>query len=434
MNKIPNNKKTEMAILGAVFISQDNAYNIIESLNIDSFYDTGHQVIFESMKKLLTDGVNIDMITMNDYITRNKIDIATSYLMTLAECVPVTANINDYCNILKRTQYEREIYYLTEKYKEGQIEFDELTEKILSFPALNEEPDEQTLKDLFVATLKKSSEGVAYKFRLEILNKYLGGLDKGELLVIGAHTSQGKSMLGLQLATDFAEQGHNILYCTSEMSPEESARRILSRLTKTNITDFRYGNLDESIKTRISQAGNALGDAWNINIKYTVYTSEIRKYIRRYNPDIVFIDHLHNMDRKEPRLSDYQRVTYNVRDIQIMNIQTKLPFVVLAQFNRNNKEQVREPRLSDLRESGAIEEKANICLFIYWKDQLMQKVKPRRGGESPEKPKLIIAKNRDGVLGKWDMNFYPEYCTFETPEWHNEELMEEVNELIKDRG
>jgi len=115
------------------------------------------------------------------------------------------------------------------------------------------------------------------------------------------------------------------------------------------------------------------------------------------------------MDRKERGLSDYQRTTYNMRDIQIMSIQTGKVFFVLSQFNRNNKE-TREPRLSDLRDSGAIEEKANICLFLYWKNQLENKVEPRYGGEPPETIKMIIAKNRDGVLGKFDMDFYPEYC------------------------
>ena len=435
MIMIPNNLKTESAVLGAILINPDNAYTAIENLTAESFYSTRHQLLFQSMHELFKNGVNIDFITLNDHLKRqNKLEASggMSYITELADSVPVSYSVIDYCNILKRTQYEREVFYLVEKYKEGKIEFEELTAKIMDLPMIRQ-TDEQTLKDLFLSTLKKSSQGVKYKFLLPTLNKYFGGVDDGEIVVIGGHTSQGKSMFGLQLATDFAEQGLKVLYCTSEMSPEESARRILSRQTEINITDFRRGNLEDYLKKKIEVAGKTLGDTWKIIIRYTIYTSEIRNCIRKYDPDIIFVDHLQNMDRKERGLNDYQRVTYNMRDIQVMSIQTRKPFFILSQFNRSNKESVREPRLSDLRDSGAIEEKANICLFLYWKDQLLGKVKPRYGGEPPEDMKLIIAKNRDGVLGKFQINFYPEYCKIETPEWHDEELMEEANQMIRER-
>jgi len=432
MNMIPNNQKTETALLGAILINPDNAYTALENLNENSFYSTNHQLIFKAMTELLKAGVNIDLITLSDYANRHKLDISISYLTNLTETLPVNYNINDYCNILKRTQYEREVFYLAEKYKEGKIEFEELTEKILDFPNLENEPDEQTLKDLFLATLKKSSEGVAYKFGLEVLNKYLGGVDHGETIVLGGYTSQGKTMMAINLATDFADKGLKVLYCTAEMTPIETARRILSKQTDTNIMDFRRGNLDDYVKTKIRQAGEALGDTWNITIKTVLYTSEIKHLILKYNPDIVFVDHLHNMDRKG-NLSDYQRVTYNMRDLQSMALQNKKVIFVLSQFSRNKENgEIREPRLSDLRDSGAIEEKANIVMFVYWKRRLQGKVEPRQGGEPPEELDIIIAKNRDGSIFRTKLDFFPEYCKVKSPEY-DPELMEEANQLIRER-
>ncbi len=226
MNKdldvIPKNIEIEQAILGTVFLNADDAYTAIEHLRVKDFYKTCHQVLFSAMKALLKEGKNIDLITMQDYLKRNnKIEDVggISYITTLIESVPVTYKVIDYCNILRRTTNEREVYFLAEQYKEGKIKFNELKEKILDVPSTDKGADESTLKDLFLATLKHSSEGVAYKFRIPILNQYLGGVDHGETIVIGGYTSQGKTMMGLQLAMDFAEQGLVVLYCTSEMTP-----------------------------------------------------------------------------------------------------------------------------------------------------------------------------------------------------------------------
>jgi|LSQX01.1.fsa_nt_gb replicative DNA helicase len=420
---IPQNLETERAILGLLMTGHD-PYEVIEKLTIMDFYPTSHQIIYNSMRDLFRKGVNIDIITLTDNLkTQNKLEaVGISYLTLLTSSVPVSYNMPDYINILKQTSYKRQVYLLTLKYKDGQIEFNELTEAILKLPQLIRENEEQSLRDLFSATLSQAMKGVPYKFKLPLLNRLIGGLDHSEIMVIGGKTSMGKSMFGLQLATDFAESDLNVLYCTSEMSPVESARRILSRYTSTNIADFRKGLISTSQHEKIKQASEVLGEAWNINIRYTIYTYEIRNYIRKIKPDIIFVDHLHNMSRKEQKLSDYQRVTYNMRDIQVMAIELeKQPFVVLSQLSRYDKgKEFREPELSDLRDSGAIEEKANIVLFLHWQAKAKGEVRPRMGGEPPETVKMILAKNRDGVLGKFDLAFYPEYCKYE--EFENKEL------------
>ena len=134
----------------------------------------------------------------------------------------------------------------------------------------------------------------------------------------------------------------------------------------------------------------------------------IKKYLHKYEPNILFIDYLQNLSRKEDK-NDYQKVTHDMQDIQILTRDKKIATFVLSQLSRN-KEDIRKPRLSDLRDSGAIEEKSNIVLFVYWKDRLKQEVNPRTGNEPPEKMEIIIAKNRDGTIGTIYLDYYPEFC------------------------
>ena len=114
--------------------------------------------------------------------------------------------------------------------------------------------------------------------------------------------------------------------------------------------------------------------------------------------------------------NDYLKVTHDMQDIQILTRDKKITTFVLSQLSRN-KEDIRKPRLSDLRDSGAIEEKSNIVLLVYWEDRLKQQVMPRKGIEPPEKMEIIIAKNRDGTIGTIYLDYYPEFCKLTDKEY-----------------
>lgn len=431
MNIIPHNDRVEQAVLGAIMLSPENSHLAIENLTERDFYTYKHKLLFTSMKEIFKEGMTVNLVTVQDYLKRKKLleQVEIFYVSQLLDTVPTSNNIEDFCDILKRTTYEREIYILTQQYTEGEITFDELTAGIMSFPSLTNRPDEQTLKDLFADTLKNSTKGVAYKFTMEVLERYLGGIDKGETVVIGGYTSQGKTMMGIQLAIDFAEKGFKVLYCTSEMTSQETARRILSNQTEVNIMNFRRGELTLEEKQRISQAGITLGESWDITIKTVRYTSDVTFYTKKYEPDIIFVDHLHNLSR-QGNLSDYQRVTQNMDDLQSLALTEKKGIFVLSQLNRKKDEVASIPRLSSLRESGAIEEKANIVLFVHWEKRMKDEVEARQGGEPPEDLKIVISKNRDGVVGRKSLDFYPEYCQIKSPPVLSQENYKERKDLF----
>lgn len=416
---IPKSIETEMAVLGSMLTDVEDAHTGLEHLRMKDFYSDKHKVIFSSMKALLKEGINIDHLTLQ-YLLKKKEKLedigGVSYITDLTSTIPISGRVIDYCNILKQTTYERDVYMLLQKYKEGDIKFEDLRATLLDYPSLEKQEEDLSLEELFLATLKRSSEGVAYKFDILDLNKLLGGVDNGETIVIGGYTSQGKTMFALQLAIGFADQGLNVLYCTSEMTTLETARRILSNMTKVNVMDFRKGNIDDITKQKIESAGKTLGENWKVTIRTVLYTSDIRYLILKYNPDIIFVDHLQNMDTHERGLTDYQRVTSNMSKLQSMALESRKVMFVLSQLKRRKEDgQVAQPKLSDLRDSGAIEEKSNMVLFVYWKKRLQEKVTPRLGGEPPEEIEIIVSKNRDGVVGRCILYFYPEYCRIESP-------------------
>jgi replicative DNA helicase len=361
---------------------------------------------------------------MHEYISKKELNIPVHSLTELMDTVPINRNVLDFINIVRKISYERKILYLSQELKEGIISLKEFTTQITELPPIEGRADDSTLEELFFNTLKNSLNGVAHKTGFDKLDEYIGGLDYGETITIGGHTSQGKTMFGIQLSINLAEQGKRVLYCTSEMTPIETARRILSNQTRINIMDFRKGRLSDEEKSKVEQASAVLGDTWDIIIKTVLYTSDIYKLNKKYNPDVIIVDHLQNMDRVG-NYSDYQRVTYNMRDLQTLALSEKKPVVVLSQLKRKQEDgNFKAPRLSDLRDSGAIEEKSNIVLFVYWKKRLEDKVDARRGTEPPEEMSIIVSKNRDGVVGTVNLDFYPEYClmmnrTKPTPVYRN---------------
>lgn len=408
----PNKIDIERVVLGAALSDEDSSAAIIEGLSDEDFYDSKHKIIYKAISEVFRKGMTTNLVTVNDNLNTNKDrEISSIYLVNLIESLPVMYNIDDFIALLKQSTAERKIFELSALFKEGKVGIEEFTDKIISIPQFGK-VDNETLGDLFVNTLVTASQGVAYKFGLEPLNKYLGGVDKGETITIGGHTSQGKTMFCIQLAIDFAERGYKVLYCTSEMTPIETARRILSNQTNVNIMDFRKGFLTDEEKEKIKTMGDTLAKVWNLTIKTTTTTAEIIRLSKKYDPDIIFVDHLQNLTR-HGNYSDYQRVTYNMADLQNLALTSKKVCFVASQLKRKSEDRYSAPPIiSDLRDSGAIEEKSNVVLFVYWKKRMLEEVKPRYGGEDPEHVDILISKNRDGVIGGIPLDFYPEYCKF----------------------
>ena len=400
--------QAERAILGSCLIDKTSA-DVAINLEYDDFYSTAHQEIFKAMSNLFKENTAIDIITLTEQLkNENKLESigGVSYLTLLMNTVPVAANVEYYIKIVKQKSNQRKIFTILENVKSGKLDIQKGLNEISQIQIY--ETPEEDLKTLLKNTILTSDKGVAYKFKIPKLNKYLGGVDKGELITIGGFTSQGKSSFVCQLAIDFA--GHSkkrVLYCSSEMTPMELSRRILSNEMDKNIMDFRSGYFQQGEKEAMTKVAETIGDEWNLNIKKVSTIEDIRKYINKYDPEIVFIDYLQNLDRRGAR-SDYERVSNNIKDLQGITLDKEIVTFVVSQLSRN-KERIRPPRMTDLRDSGRIEEVSNIVMLIYWENRLKEKTEIRKGGEPAEEIEIRITKNRDGTIGNIELEFYPEY-------------------------
>jgi len=403
------NIKAERAILGSCLIDKTSVDLVIGNLKKDDFYSTAHQEIFKSMSALIKENTAIDIILLTEQLkNENKLESigGISYLTLLMDTVPVAANTEHYIKIVKQKSNQRKIFTILENVKSDKIEIQKGLDEISQIQIY--ETPEEDLKTLLKNTILTSDKGVAYKFKIPKLNKYLGGIDKGELITIGGFTSSGKSSLVVQLAIDFA--GHSkkrVLYCSSEMTPMELSRRILSNEMSKNIMEFRSGYFQEGEKEAMTKVAETIGDEWNLNIKKVATIEDIRKYINKYDPEILFVDYLQNLDRRGAR-SDYERVSNNIKDLQGITLDKEIVTFVVSQLSRN-KERIRPPRMTDLRDSGRIEEVSNIVMLIYWENRLKEKTEIRKGGEPAEEIEIRITKNRDGTIGNIELEFYPEY-------------------------
>ena len=412
---LPNSIESEQASLGSMLLDKEAVMATIDSLKPEDFYPEKHQIIYGCILDLLNKKQAVDLITLTEELHKQKMLEkvgGVTYLTHLINSVPTSANIRHYNQIVKEKAVLRNIINQLNKMRD--LCFEDKDPKIILDKIQNiaveilPEEEERSLSELLKHTLISSSQGVKHRFKLESINKVLGGVDICEIVTIGGYTSQGKTSLALQLCKDFCEQDLRVLYCTSEMSEIETARRLLANLQEKNIMHFREGKFTTNEKESLQELADLMVNTWKLQIKEVFSMAGIKKYLHKYEPNILFIDYLQNLSRKEDK-NDYQKVTHDMQDIQILTRDKKIATFVLSQLSRN-KEDIRKPRLSDLRDSGAIEEKSNIVLFVYWKDRLKQEVNPRTGNEPPEKMEIIIAKNRDGTIGTIYLDYYPEFC------------------------
>jgi len=412
---LPNSIQSEQASLGSILINKEALMATVVFLKPEDFYLEKHQIIYRSILDLFNNNQAVDFVTLTEELHKQKMFEkvgGVTYLTTIIDSVPTAANIRNYNQIVKEKAVLRNAIFQFNKILD--LCFDDKDPKLILEKVQNialkilPEEEERSLGELLKHTLISSAQGVKYRFKLESLNKVLGGVDICETITIGGYTSQGKTSLALQLCKDFCEQRLKVLYCTSEMSDKETARRLLANLQEKNIMDFRKGIFTENEKESLQELADLMAYTWKLEIKTVFSMADIKKYVYKYEPDILFIDYLQNLSRKEDK-NDYQKVTHDMQDIQILTRDKEITTFVLSQLSRN-KEDIRKPRLSDLRDSGAIEEKSHIVLFVYWEDRLKQKVNPRTGEEPPEKMEVIIAKNRDGTIGTIYLEYYPEFC------------------------
>ncbi|QKF73710.1 replicative DNA helicase [Aliarcobacter faecis] len=437
----------ERAVLSSIFFNPEELEDILGVLKPKDFYLPAHKSIFEAMIKLHEDDMPID----EDFI-RNKInskDIDDSVLLEILSANPIT-NTVAYVKEIKDASVKRELATLATTIKkvaiEEQISANEALDtiqgelyKISTNSATSELKDMQTVTSDTLAYIEKMKK-LGNKYLIgqttgfDSLDKRTTGFNEGDLVIIAARPAMGKTAIVLNMALKNIERDKGVIFFSLEMPAEQLMLRMLAAKTSIPLQNLRKGDMDDNQWSKLTDAFNQLNtkklfvdDGGSINI------NQLRARVRKLaqNEDnkvsLVIIDYLQlmqgigNKDR-------HQEVSDISRGLKMLARELKIPIVALSQLNRGLENRPdKRPMLSDLRESGAIEQDADIIMFVYRDDVYKQRDEARKEKEAKDKgedykskfqdkpieeAEIIIGKQRNGPIGTVKLDFHKNLTKF----------------------
>lgn len=441
---LPCSVEAEQALLGCILKDPDCFKDIVDKVKADEFFIDLNSKIFEIMLSLDTFSKKIDPVVINDRMKENGDwgeQNGRKYLLDLAACVPSTANVEQYANIVREKYYLRVMINASRRtISEAQNAVDDASavidaaEKriydIRSGRSIKNEPKKigEILINELMPRVEKLSKGDSEEKGIEsgykVIDKVLTGFNKGNLIIVGARPAMGKTNIALNFARNVTMMKNKTAIVFSlEMSKEEIAERLLSMDSGIENGKFRTGELDDNDWKAL---GNSIGRYSMTNLyiddSSNLTVPSLKSRIRRIpSVDIVFIDYLGLLTpsgKKENRVQEISTIT---RDLKIMAKELNIPVVVCAQLNRGSAEgRARRPVLTDLRESGSIEQDADVVLFLH-RDYYYQTPGSEPSEEAqdvdPTAAELIVAKNRHGGLDSIKLHFDGEHSLFTAIEY-----------------
>lgn len=453
----PQNLEAESSVLGALMLDKDAIIKIADVLHSDDFYDEKHKSIFLAMLELYEKSTSIDILTVSNILDeQKKLEFigGSSYLATLVNAVPTAAHVTHYAAIVRRKgtlrrliQASNEITNLGYK-EESDIEtiLDSAEQKLFGvsqkFLKQNFVPLTQILHETFerLDDLHKNKgqlRGIPTGYT--DLDNLLGGLQKSDLVILAARPSMGKTSLALDIARNIAVKSKiGVGLFSLEMSKDQLVDRLLSSEADVNLWKLRTGHLsDEGSNNDFHRIGEAMGrlseapifidDAAGSNIM------EIRTKARRLQAEqdvgLIVLDYLqlmqgHNTENRVQEVSEISRALKGLaRELNI-------PVLALSQLNRAVENRPdKKPLLADLRESGSIEQDADVVMFIYREDMYKG-----RDSQRPNIAEIHIAKHRNGPTGKIDLFFDSEKTSFRNLDKNFTQTLPSPAEMVQEEG
>ncbi len=445
----PQNIEAEQMVLGAILIENDSLNKVIETLSADDFYKETHRRIFSAMLDMFETGDAIDLVTLSDSL-RGKTGLdavgGASYLATLVSLVPTAANIKHHARIVREKAVLRKLIHsatdiITQSYEDSRtvVNIDELLDRAEKSIF---EIAQGKIKDSFVSMKNIVGHSFAIVERLYEKKEMVTGLATGfldldertsgfqqsDLIIVAGRPSMGKTAFCLNIAAHAAiEKGKSVAIFSLEMSKEQLVLRMLGSESRVDAHKLRTGHLSERDWTPLSTAAGRLADA-PIFIDDTAAISvlETRAKARRLKADqgldLLIVDYLQLMRGRGDEGSREQEISNISRSLKALAKELQVPVIALSQLNRaveTRPGKEKRPMLADLRESGAIEQDADVILFIY-RDEVYNKCECPYDGEclcgQRGKAEVIIGKQRNGPIGKVDLTFVNRYTRFENAE------------------
>ncbi len=436
-NMPPQATEIEESVLGALILDQDALSNSIDIIRPEYFYSEENATIFRVISHLFAEGKPVDILTVSESLKKNGSleAVGGNYkLVSLTSRITSAAHIEYHVRLLSEKYIQRELIRVsTETLRDAYDEtsdvldlLDKTETKFLEINDSNFNSDilgmdtlvRNTIMDIEKnQTLAEDASGLLTGFRT--LDNKIGGFQKGTLVILAARPAMGKTALAINIARNMAVDFHKpVAIFSLEMTASELTSRLISAETSIEGRKFKAnGKLSEAEKEYIREKTNSLVKApiyIDDNPGLTIFElrAKCRRLKQKYDIQMVFIDYLQLMQGGDAVKSGNreQEISYISRQLKALSKELSIPILALSQLSRavETRGGSKKPVLSDLRESGAIEQDADIVMFIY------RPAYYGEGGEDDERlAKVIIAKHRAGETGEADLNFIKQYVRFE---------------------
>lgn len=431
----PQSIETEKCLLGCLMIDPQAILKVVDFLTFNDFYNTAHQKIYSAAEELFIQKTPIDILSISTRLKEKKLfeEIGgASYLASLVNFVPTASHTLDYAKTIQEKRILRDLISASHEINElgynEEEEVDALLDKSeqkifrIAQKSLAQKfvPVKDTLEETFkrideLSKQKGGLRGIPTGFRK--LDNILAGLQKSDLIILAARPSMGKSAMAIDIVRNIAcEHKIPVGIFSLEMSADQVVDRLLSAEADIDLWKLRTGRLsDDGFENDFERIQKAMGVLSEAPIFIDDVASpnilQMRAMARRLQADkglgLLVIDYLQLMGARNPNLTLVQQVTENSNALKALAKELNVPVLVLSQLSRAVEQRSPQiPRLSDLRESGTIEQAADVVLFIYREDRNREETERKNIAD------IIIAKHRNGALGKVEVYFDEQKVSF----------------------
>lgn len=428
----PQNIEAEQAVLGAMLIKKEAIAEVQEILQPDDFYREAHRIVYEAMVQLQNNDEAVDLVTLTEQVRKSeqldKIG-GLAFITQLANAVPTAANVVYHAKIVKEKAELRSLINAATAIASAAYEdntdveniMDDAEKKILAVANRQNGGAFESMKSIVMRTFERINvlyeskgglTGISSGFK--DLDKLTAGLQKSDLILVAARPSMGKTAFTLNIASYVGTHGGKVAFFSLEMSKEQLMQRMLCAEGGIDATKLRTGQLDTPEWNKLVHVADTLSRA-PIYIDDTagITVMELRSKARRlkaeHGLDLIIIDYLQLMQGRPSKNGDnrQQEISEISRSLKALARELDVPVIALSQLSRSvESRQIKKPMLSDLRESGSLEQDADIVMFLYREDYY------DKDTENKNITDIIVAKHRNGPVDTISLFFQKEYTKF----------------------
>ncbi|HHY99501.1 MAG TPA: replicative DNA helicase [Tissierellia bacterium] len=427
----PHNAEAEQTVLASCMIDHSAVEKVVNILNYDDFYFEANKEIYDSIKQIHMQNIPVDAVTVFEELKkRGKIDYigGFEYLATLTENIITSKSVEAYCNIIKEKATLRKLISVSQEIIEKSYKEDDDVQKIIELAeqrifSVSQNRSINTfseIKEVLMTVFNqleeraKSGGGITgLSTGYTDLDKMTSGLQKSDLILIAARPSMGKTALALNIAMNVVKNGASVALFSLEMSKEQYVQRIISQESMVDSTKLRTGSLDDDDWTRIINTMSMISNC-KIYIddtpSVTLYEmmSKCRRLKIEKGLDLIVVDYLQLMTDGRGTENRQQEISNISRGLKSLARELNCPVVALSQLTRAPEHRTdHRPVMADLRESGSIEQDADVVMMLY-RDEYYNKEESEKKGITD----VIITKQRNGPVGTVELAWIGQYTKF----------------------